>query len=70
MKSYSIGKVAMKIGRTIVTLRKWDKEEVFKPFLITEGGHRFYSQKQLDYLLKLKSEKKLNKKTLCNMTSK
>ncbi|WWU70474.1 MerR family transcriptional regulator (plasmid) [Clostridium baratii] len=66
MRSYSIGKVASIIGKTKETLRNWDKSGTFKPFLVTKGGHRFYSQKQLNYLLELKNNKQLNKKYIIN----
>lgn len=65
MRIYSIGKVASKIGMNRATLRNWDKEGIFKPFLVSVGGHRYYSQKQLDYLLELKTKNKLNRKILC-----
>ena len=32
MKYYSIGEFADKIGKTIQTLRNWDKNNTFKPF--------------------------------------
>ncbi|WWU66704.1 MerR family transcriptional regulator (plasmid) [Clostridium baratii] len=70
MRIYSIGKVASKIGMNRATLRNWDKEGIFKPFLVSVGGHRYYSQKQLDYLLELKTKNKLNRKIFCSMTDK
>lgn len=66
MRSYSIGKVATQIGVNRATLRNWDKEGVFKPFLVSVGGRRYYSKKQLDYLLELKAKNKLNRRILCN----
>lgn len=69
MRSYSIGKVASEIGLNKATLRNWDREDIFKPFLVSVGGRRYYSQKQLKYLLELKAENKLNKRILYEMAS-
>ena len=44
MKYYSIGEFADKIGKTIQTLRNWDKNNTFKPAYVTTGGTRYYSQ--------------------------
>ena len=63
MKYYSIGEFANKIGKTVQTLRNWDKNGSLKPHHITEGGTRYYSQEQLNHFLGLKSKTKLNKKT-------
>ncbi|WP_039218156.1 MULTISPECIES: MerR family transcriptional regulator, partial [Clostridium] len=35
MKYYSIGEFATKIGKTVQTLRNWDKNETLKPSHIT-----------------------------------
>ncbi|KEI08894.1 hypothetical protein Z959_07355 [Clostridium novyi B str. ATCC 27606] len=56
MKYYSIGEFATKIGKTVQTLRNWDKNETLKPSHITNGGTRYYSQEQLNHFLGLKSE--------------
>lgn len=64
MKYYSIGEFANKIGKTVQTLRNWDKNGSLKPHHITEGGTRYYSQEQLNHFLGLKSKTKLNKKLL------
>lgn len=44
---YSIGRFAEKIGKTVQTLRNWDKKGILKPAYITEGKHRMYSEEQL-----------------------
>lgn len=50
MKYYSIGEFANEIGKTIQTLRNWDKSGKLKPAYIAPGGHRYYTQSQLiDY---------------------
>ena len=71
MKYYSIGEFANKIGKTVQTLRNWDKNGSLKPHHITEGGTRYYSQEQLNHFLGLKSKTKLNKKIIgyCRVSS-
>lgn len=71
MKYYSIGEFATKIGKTIQTLRNWDKNGTLKPSHITNAGTRYYSQEQLNHFLGLKSEVQLNKKTIgyCRVSS-
>lgn len=49
---YSIGKFAKEIGVTTTTLRNWDKSGELKPFKITKGGTRYYSEYQLNKYLK------------------
>ena len=56
MKYYSIGEFATKIGKTVQTLRNWDKNGILKPSHVTSGGTRYYSQEQLNHFLGLKSE--------------
>lgn len=71
MKYYSIGEFSNKIGKTIQTLRNWDKNGTLKPAHITKAGTRYYSQEQLNHFLGLKSKTKLNKKTIgyCRVSS-
>ncbi|WP_026894390.1 IS607 family transposase [Clostridiisalibacter paucivorans] len=64
MKYYSIGEFADKIGKSIQTLRNWDKKGTLKPSHVTEGGTRYYSQKQLNHFLGLKGEEQLDKKVI------
>lgn len=64
MKYYSIGEFSNKIGKTIQTLRNWDKNWTLKPSHITKAGTRYYSQEQLNHFLGLKSKTKLNKKII------
>lgn len=56
MKYYSIGEFATKIGKTVQTLRNWDKNGTLKPSHATNGGTIYYSQEQLNHFLGLKSE--------------
>ena len=71
MKYYSIGEFANQIGKTIQTLRNWDKKDILKPSYVTKGGTRYYSQEQLNHFLGLKSEKQINKKIIgyCRVSS-
>ena len=71
MKYYSIGEFADKIGKTIQTLRNWDKNNTFKPAYVTTGGTRYYSQEQLNNFLGLKIKTKINKKIVgyCRVSS-
>ena len=64
MRYYSIGEFANKIGKTIQTLRNWDKNGTLKPSHITVAGTRYYSQEQLNNFLGLKSKIKQNKNTI------
>jgi len=50
---YSIGKFAKLIGRSIETLRSWDKQGKLIPSYRSEGGHRMYSEKQLNEVLQI-----------------
>ncbi|KGG79398.1 transposase [Caloranaerobacter azorensis H53214] len=59
MKYYTIGEFAKLIGKTQQTLRNWDKSGKLKPSFITEGGHRMYSQEQLNSILGIKPKKKI-----------
>lgn len=56
MEYYSIGKFAKLINKSIVTLRLWDRKGVLKPAYITTGGHRMYSQEQLNEILHIKNQ--------------
>lgn len=71
MKYYSIGEFANKIGKTIQTLRNWDKNGTLKPAHITSGGTRYYSQEQLNHFLGLKPNIVVNKKIIgyCRVSS-
>ena len=71
MKYYSIGEFANQIGKTIQTLRNWDKKGILKPAYVTKGGTRYYSQEQLNHFLGLKSDKQINKKIIgyCRVSS-
>lgn len=52
---YSIGKFSKAIGVSIETLRLWDKQGKLKPEKVKENGYRYYSQKQIDKHLGLKT---------------
>jgi predicted site-specific integrase-resolvase len=57
-KHYSIGEFAELIGKTKQTLRNWDKNGTLKPAFVTDGGHRMYSQKQLNQVLGIEPQKR------------
>jgi predicted site-specific integrase-resolvase len=58
---YTIGKFSKKIGKTIQTLRNWDKKGVLKPAYVTQGKHRVYSEEQLCEMLQREMpEKRIN----------
>jgi predicted site-specific integrase-resolvase len=71
MKYYSIGEFAGKIGKSIQTLRNWDKNGSFKPSHITYGGTRYYSQEQLNHFLGIKGVETKTKKVIgyCRVSS-
>src|SRR5699024_4441215 len=52
MKYYIIGDFAKRIDISSQTLRNWHKQGRLVPALVTPGGTRYYSQKQLNYYLK------------------
>lgn len=54
----TVGEVAKKMGVTVRTLQYYDREGIFKPSLISDGGRRLYSNKdivRLHQILSLKS---------------
>lgn len=71
MKYYSIGEFAKLIGKTIQTLRNWDRKGVLKPHHVTAGGTRYYSQEQLNHFLGLKAKNDTTKKIIgyCRVNS-
>ena len=71
MKYYSIGEFAEKIGKSIQTLRNWDKNGSLKPSHITDGGTRYYSQEQLNHFLGIKGVETKTKKVIgyCRVNS-
>ena len=71
MKYYSIGKFSKEIGKTIQTLRNWDKNGTLKPAHVTSAGTRYYSQEQLNHFLGLQDKTQPNKKIIgyCRVSS-
>ena len=57
MSYYTIGEFAKKVGLSINTLRNWDKDGKLKPSYISSGGHRYYSDEQLNRLIGIKLDK-------------
>ena len=59
---YSIGQFSKLVGKSIQTLRLWDSTNVLKPHHTTVGGHRYYSEQQVNEVLQMhipKKEKKI-----------
>ena len=50
MKRYRIGQIVKKINVAVQTLGIWDHASELKPDYVTSSRHRYYSQKQLDYV--------------------
>ncbi|MFH1898854.1 MAG: helix-turn-helix domain-containing protein, partial [Patescibacteria group bacterium] len=50
-KNLTIGEAAKQLGVSIDTLRRWDKSEKL-PAKKSEGGHRYYSQTDLELFKK------------------
>ena len=53
MKLYKLSEFAKLIQRSESTLRDWDRKGVLKPHSLTPGGHRMYSEKQVQQFLGL-----------------
>jgi predicted site-specific integrase-resolvase len=47
MEYYTIGQFSKLVGKSIQTLRAWDKGNKLKPHHVTDGGHRYYSDRQV-----------------------
>ena len=57
MSYYTIGEFSKKVGLSINTLRNWDRDGKLKPAYVTDGGHRYYSDDQLNRLIGIKLDK-------------
>lgn len=57
MGYYTIGEFAKKTGLSIPTLRNWDTNGKLKPGYVSSGGHRYYSEEQLNRLIGIKLDK-------------
>ena len=57
MPYYTIGEFSKKVGLSISTLRNWDSNGKLKPAYVTSGGHRYYSEEQVNRLIGLKLDK-------------
>lgn len=70
MKYYTIGQFSKFVGKSIQTLRLWDNEGKLKPHHKTDGGHRYYSEQQINQVLQVPLIKK-NKKVVgyCRVSS-
>lgn len=70
MRYYTIGQFSKLVGKSIQTLRLWDNEGKLKPHHITEGGHRYYSEQQINQVLQVPLVKR-NRKVIgyCRVSS-
>lgn len=50
---YKIGQFAKLININLKTLQRWDRENKFKPEVVTETKRRLYSHKQYQDYMKL-----------------
>lgn len=58
---YSIGQFAKRIGKTVETLRNWEKKNILIPSYRTKAGYRMYSEEQLiEVLQKEKPSERIN----------
>ena len=57
MPYYTIGEFSKKVGLSISTLRNWDSNGKLKPAYVTSGGHRYYSEEQVNRLIGFKLDK-------------
>ena len=48
---YSIGPFAKKVGKTVETIRIWERKGILVPAYRSQGGHRMYSDEQLAQVL-------------------
>jgi len=71
LEYYGIGKFSELIGVTIQCLRNWDTNGRLKPHHYGQGGHRYYSQEQLNHYLGLKNIEPKNRITIgyCRVSS-
>jgi putative resolvase len=71
MKLYPIGEFAELISRTEQTLRNWDKSGKLKPHHVSDGGHRYYSQQQLNHFWGIREDLQPKRKTIgyCRVSS-
>jgi putative resolvase len=71
MKLYPIGEFAELISRTEQTLRNWDKSGKLKPHHVSDGGHRYYSQHQLNHFWGIREDLQPKRKTIgyCRVSS-
>ena len=53
MRYFTINKFSKIVGVTPQTLRNWDKAGKLKPHHTTESGYRYYSEEQLNQVLRI-----------------
>ena len=58
MRYFTINKFSKIIGVTPQTLRNWDKTGKLTPHHTSQSGYRYYSEEQLNQVLKIKPKKR------------
>ena len=53
LRYFTINKFSKIVGVTPQTLRNWDKAGKLKPHHTTENGYRYYSEEQLNQILRI-----------------
>lgn len=53
MEYYTINKFSKIVGKTAQTLRNWDKSGHLKPHHTSTNGYRYYSEEQINKVLKI-----------------
>ena len=59
MRYFTINKFSKIVGVTPQTLRNWDKAGKLKPHHTTENGYRYYSEEQLNQVLRIKPKSQM-----------
>ena len=58
MEYYTINKFSKMVGKTAQTLRNWDKSGHLKPHHTSTNGYRYYSEEQINKVLKIEGGNK------------
>jgi len=69
MSAYTVGQLAQKIGYSVSTLRRWDREGTY-PARRTAGNRRYYTDEDIQQILRLPINQKQKKVVLyCRVSS-
>ena len=59
LRYFTINKFSKIVGVTPQTLRNWDKSGKLQPHHTSESGYRYYSEEQLNQVLKIKPKERI-----------